>query len=127
VYNRSLLDWELEHNRMVDEARFKNNPPEANVTIDTKYGHGVGETLAEGVGNYKVEGTYTFSATQVKDSQGNLANVAGYYLSSTYDKEKGDWTGDAWHAGQSFTYTETMGKVRVKWAPAPAGLMIIVR
>lgn len=123
VYTRMLLPDELEHNRMVDEARFKGNPP-CNVTIATKYGDGSDEDLDEGVGNYKVEGTYTFSATQVKDSQGNLANVAGYWL-STY--EDGDWSGDAWHAGQSFTYTETMGKVRVKWAPAPAGLMIIVR
>ena len=29
--------------------------------------------------------------------------------------------------GHSFTYTEALGKVRITWAPAPDGLMIIVR
>ena len=125
VYNRSLLDWELEHNRMVDEARFKGNPPECNVTIATKYGDGTGETLAEEVGNYKVEGTHTFSATKVKDANDNLVDVKCYYL-ETYD-ENGKWTGKTRRDGSSFTYTEDLGKVRITWAPAPDGLMIIVR
>ena len=124
VYNRSLLDEELEHNRMVDEARFKGNPPECNVTIATKYGDGTDETLAEGVGNYKVEGAYTFSATKVKDANDNLVDVKCYYL-ETY--ENGEWTGMTRCDSSSFTYTETLGKVRITWAPAPDGLMIIVR
>lgn len=124
VYNRSLSDEELEHNRMVDEARFKGNPPESNVTIETKYGDGSDETLAEEVGNYKVEGAYTFSATKVKDANDNLVDVKCYYL-ETY--VEGKWTGKTRYEGNRFTYTEDLGKVRVKWAPAPAGLMIIVR
>ena len=123
VYNRSLSDEELEHNRLVDEARFKGKPPESNVTIATKYGDGTGETLAEEVGNYKVEGTYTFSATQVKDSNDVLKDVAGYYL-ETY---AGDgWTGKIWHDGKEFTYTEG-AKVRVTWGPRRKGMTLVIR
>ena len=126
VYNRSLQDWELEHNRMVDEARFKDNPPESNVTIETKYGDGkgTGEMLAEEVGNYKVEGTYTFSATQVKDSDGVLKNVAGYYL-QTYVAGDG-WTAKVWNLGNEFTYTEG-AKVLVTWGPKPKGMTLVIR
>ena len=123
VYTRSLSDEELEHNRMVDEARFKDKPPESNVTIATKYGDGTGETLAEEVGNYKVEGTYTFSATQVKDSNDVLKDVAGYYL-ETY---AGDgWTGKIWYDGKEFTYTEG-AKVRVTWGPRRKGMTLVIR
>ncbi len=82
VYNRSLLDWELEHNRMVDEARFKGVAPASNVIVATKYGHvesAAQEVLAEAPGAYTVEGTWTFSATSVKDKDGILKPVAGYY------------------------------------------------
>ena len=124
VYNRSLLDEELEHNRMVDEARFKGNLPESNVTIATKYGDGSNEDLAEGVGNYKVEGSYTFSATQVKDDKGEPKTVRGYYLETYVD---GAWTGKTWHDGQSFTYTEGGDKVRVTWSVGRKGMAIFLR
>ena len=125
VYNRSLSDEELEHNRKVDEARFKGNPPECNVTIATKYGDGkgTGETLAEEVGNYKVEGTYTFSATQVKDSNDVLKDVAGYYL-ETYAGN--GWTAKVWNPGNEFTYTEG-AKVRVTWGPKRKGMTLVIR
>ena len=124
VYNRSLLDEELEHNRMVDEARFKGNPPEANVTIATKYGDGTGEVLAEGTGHYKVEGTYTFSATSVKDANGVLGGVAGFYLETYVD---GVRTGKTWHDGNSFAYTEDMGNVRIVWSTRPGGIVLILK
>ena len=124
VYNRSLSDVELEQNRKVDEARFKGNPPEANVTIATKYGDGTGETLAEDVGNYKVEGSYTFSAAQVKDDKGGLKTVRGYYLETYVD---GAWMGKTWHDGQSFTYTEGGDKVRVTWSAGRKSMSIFLR
>ncbi len=123
VYNRSLSDEELEQNRKVDEARFKGNPPEWNVTIDTKYGHGVGETLAEGVGNYKVEGTYTFSAKQVKDSKDEIKPVEGYYLEKYVNDA---WTPKEWNPGNEFTYTEG-AKVRVTWGPKRKGMTLVIR
>ncbi len=123
VYNRSLLDWELKHNRMVDEARFKGNPPEANVTIATKYGDGTDETLAEGVGNYKVEGTYTFSATLVKDSKDVIKPVKGYYLEKYVNDA---WTDKTWHDGQSYTYVAG-DKVRVTWGPQRKGMTLVIR
>ncbi len=124
VYTRMLLPDELEHNRMVDEARFKGNLPEWNVTIDTKYGHGVGETLTEDVGNYKVEGTYTFSATLVKDSKDVLKDVAGYYTEEL--DARGNWTNKTWHDGREFIYTEG-AKVRVTWGPKRKGMTLVIR
>ena len=125
VYNRSLLDWELEHNRMVDEARFKGNPPEANVTIATKYGDGTGETLAEDVGNYKVEGSHTFSATTVRDFDDKLKPVGGYYLETYVD---GAWIGKTWREGKnSYMYDESQGKVRITWSARKRGLVLILR
>ena len=124
VYNRSLSDEELAHNRMVDEARFKGNPPESNVTIATKYGDGTDETLAEEVGNYKVEGVYTFSATQVKDAKGEFKRVGGCYVSTWVD---GAWSGKTWHDGDSFAYTADMGKIRITWSPRPNGMVLILK
>ena len=124
VYNRSLSDEELAHNRMVDEARFKGNPPESNVTIATKYGDGTDETLAEEVGNYKVEGVYTFSATQVKDAKGEFKRVGGCYISTWAD---GAWSGKTWHDGDSFAYTADMGKIRITWSPRPNGMVLILK
>ena len=124
VYNRSLSDEELAHNRMVDEARFKGNPPESNVTIATKYGDGTDETLAEEVGNYKVEGVYTFSATQVKDAKGEFKRVGGCYVSTWAD---GAWSGKTWHDGDSFAYTADMGKIRITWSPRPNGMVLILK
>ncbi|MBQ8124847.1 MAG: hypothetical protein IJ173_03060 [Kiritimatiellae bacterium] len=123
VYNRSLSDEELEQNRKVDEARFKGNPPESNVMIATKYGDGTGETLAEEVGNYKVEGTYTFSATLVKDSKDVIKPVKGYYLEKYVNDA---WTDKTWHDGQSYTYVAG-DKVRVTWSARPSGLVLILR
>lgn len=124
VYNRALSDEELEQNRLVDEARFKGNPPESNVTIATKYGDGTGETLAEEVGSYKVEGTYTFSATQVKDSSETLKPVAGCYVSTWTD---GSWGAKIWYDDNTFAYTEDMGKIRIMWSPRPRGMTLVVR
>ncbi len=125
VYNRSLSDEELEHNRMVDEARFKGNLPGCNVTIDTKYGHGAGETLAEEVGNYKVEGSYTFSATTVRDFDDALKPVGGYYLETYVD---GAWIGKTWREGKnSYMYDESQGKVRITWSARKRGLVLILR
>ena len=83
----------------------------------------VGETLAEEVSNYKVEGTYTFSATQVKDSNDVLKDVAGYYL-ETYAGN--GWTPKVWNPGNEFTYTEG-AKVRVTWGPKRKGMTLVIR
>ena len=124
VYNRSLSDEELAHNRMVDEARFKGNPPESNVTIATKYGDGTGEVLSEEVGNYKVEGSYAFSATTVRDFDGALKPVGGCYIETYVD---GAWVGKAWCQGNSFMYEEARGKVRITWSARKRGLVLTLR
>ncbi len=129
VYNRSLSDAELEQNRMVDEARFKGNPPEANVTIVTKYGDGTGETLAEGVDNYKVEGEWTFNAPATVTIDNAEKKVAGYRLEVL---DNGVWVRKPFRRELSFRYSEddeeVGGKtVKLIWSPEPEGLMLIVR
>lgn len=124
VYNRSLSDEELAHNRLVDEIRFKGKSPESDVTVATKYGDGTDETLREETGLYRVDGTYTFSATEVKGAKGTLEPVAGYYLAKW---ENGDWSGGTWHDGNSFVYRAEMGVVRLTWSPARGGLSVLIR
>ena len=124
VYNRTLTDEELAHNRKIDEARFKGNPPEFNVVVSTRYGNGAGETLSEPVGTYKVEGEYTFSATEVMDASGVLKPVAGCFVSVM---SGGAWGQRVWRPGQSYTYRESSGSaVRIMWCVGE-GLRILVR
>ena len=127
VYNRSLLDKELEWNRMIDEARFKGNPPKSNVVVTTRYA-AVGtatENLSETTGSYKVDGIWTFTATAVKDRRGLVKPVEGYYIEELVD---GVWMNRRWHFGQSYTYNETSGKtVRLTWSAPRDGTRVIFR
>ena len=84
--------------------------------------------LSEAPGAYKVEGSWTFSATSVKDKNGNLCPVAGFYTEELVD---GAWKNKIWHEGQtSYTYDETTaaGKtIRLTWSVPPIGAKFIVR
>ena len=118
VYRRSLTDEELEWNRMVDEARFKGIPPESNVIVVND--GGVCEPEA---GAYKVDGSYTFTATTAPGENG-VGPVQGYKIET--------WNGAAWvrtASGKdaSYTYSESAGKVRLIWNSNPRSFMIIVR
>ena len=123
VYNRSLFDEELEHNRMVDEARFKGNPPVSNVTVAGKYADFEGE----GFGDYLVEGRYTFTASAANDAKrGKVRPVEGYTIET--------WDGSAWgsaesHSGASYTYTvgTEPAKVRLTWRWQGDGTCITLR
>ena len=119
VYKRSLTDAELEQNRKVDEARFKGNPPDCNVVVVN--GGGVCEPEA---GSYKVDGTWTFTATTAPDENGTVSRVRGYRVET--------WDGSAWvraasGKGASYTYSETAGKVRLTWNSNPYSFIMVVR
>ena len=119
VYKRSLLDFELEHNRMVDEARFRGNLPEWNVLMAGKYTEYEGESA----GHYLVEGSYTFTAGPATDEGGRKRKVVGYTVET--------WDGSAWgspvfHGGGSCT-VNAGAKVRITWKWQPDGTAIFFR
>ncbi|MBQ8126057.1 MAG: hypothetical protein IJ173_09295 [Kiritimatiellae bacterium] len=126
LYDRMLSEDELAWNRSVDNARYFGALAVTNVVIETKYGDGTGETLAEGVGAYEVFGAHTFSATEVKDSSEALKPVAGCYVWTWKD---GAWSEKTktWHEGTSYDYTKDMGTVKIMWSPRPKGLVLVVR
>ena len=128
-YDRILTQEELVRNRNVDAVRYFGALAVTNVLVTTKYAdvEGGEEVLAEAAGAYKVEGSWTFTATKVKDVKGNLKNVEGYYT-ETLD-ENGDWANKTWHDGTSYTYEEGIDAptVRLTWSGPPPGMMIIVR
>ena len=120
VYKRALSDAELEHNRIVDEARFFGNLPESNVVVVDAGG----EQAESGI--YKVDGTWTFTATTARGDNNEIKPVKGYTLEM--------WDGSAWiraASGQGDSYTYTVGtspaKVRLTWNALPSGTVLIVR
>ncbi len=127
-YDRILTQEELVRNRNVDAVRYFGALAVTNVVVTTKYAdvEGGEEVLAEAAGAYKVEGCWTFTATKVKDVNGNIKNVAGYY---TEELVNGAWSNKTWHDGISYTYQEgdDAATVRLTWSGPPPGMMIIVR
>ena len=126
-YDRVLTEEEIVRNRNVDAVRYFGALGVTNVLVRTKYGDGTGETLAEEPGAYKVEGSWTFSATCVKDENGTLSPVAGYYTEELVD---GTWANKAWHVGQEYTYEEATanGKtIRLTWSAPLPGMKITIR
>ena len=120
VYKRVLTDAELAQNRLVDEARFFGNPPESNVVVVD-----AGGEQAES-GTYKVDGTWTFTATTALGDNSEIKPVKGYTLDT--------WNGSAWvrsESGQGDSYTYTAGtspaKVRLTWNALPSGTVLIFR
>ena len=127
-YDRALEEWELKRNRNVDSARYFHELGVTNVLVTTRYAdvEGGTEVLTEVAGAYKVEGSWTFTATSVKDSSGNLKNVAGYY---TEDLVNGTWSNKTWHEGASYTYEEgaAAATVRLTWSGPRPGMIFILR
>ena len=121
VYKRALSDAELEHNRIVDEARFFGNLPTWNVQV----AQGKFDASVEAVGHYLVEGTYTFTAEDAV-ADGKTRRVIGCMVEA--------WDGSAWGAptfcsGDSYTYTvgTSPAKVRLTWRWQGGGTVLIVR
>ena len=130
-YDRVLTEEEIVRNRNVDAVRYFGALGVTNVLVTTKCANVEGgtENLTEAPGAYTVEGSWTFSATQVKDAQGNIKNVAGYYTEEL--DAYGNWTNKTWHEGTAeYTYdTETEGgkTIRLTWCSPRPGMCIILR
>ena len=97
----------------------KNNVTKESVVVDAG-----GEQAESGI--YKVDGTWTFTATTARGDNNEIKPVKGYTLDM--------WDGSAWiraASGQGDSYTYTVGtspaKVRLTWNALPSGTVLIVR
>ena len=121
LYNRALTAAEVVWNRKVDAARYEGMPPVTNVVVAA----GQYDASVEAPGVYEVEGTWTFSATNVVDN-GKTKRVAGYTLETWTD---GAWGAPTAYEGSSCTYTvgTSPAKVRLTWLWQRDGVSIIIR
>lgn len=130
-YDRVLTEDEIVRNRNADAARYFGELGVTNVLVRTAYGDvesDAVEVLAEEPGAYTVEGSWTFSATSVKNNSGLLKPVAGYYTEEL--DASGSWRNKIWHEGESaYTYNRetSPATVRLTWSVPPPGMILILR
>jgi hypothetical protein len=131
LYDRMLTEDELAWNRNVDSARYFGELGVTNVLVRTKYGDvasAAQEVLAEAPGAYTVVGSWTFSAARVKNKDGILKPVAGYYTEEL--DALGNWTNKTWHEGETeypYNCETSPACVRLTWSVPPPGLILILR
>ena len=106
-YDHALSQAELERNRAVDNYRYFG--PNTNVVVMTTNPNLQGN---EKEGVYEVSGSYTFTAPTTLMAKGVAYTNDGYTVET--------WDGAAWstttvHAGNSYAYTVSAGKVRLTW------------
>ncbi len=128
-YDRVLTEEEIVRNRNADAARYFGALGVTNVLVRTKYGDvesDAVEVLDEAPGAYTVEGSWTFRAASVKNKDGILKPVAGYYIEEL--DALGNWTNKTWHNGKTeYTYDETSPAcVRLTWSVPPPGMIVIL-
>ena len=114
IYNATLTEEQLAQNRYVDEMRFRG----AFMADDVDIVIATSENGLEGVepcGEYMVNGSYTFSATNLIVN-GYERIPAGYTLEK-WNADSGTWTHFADCVGSSFAYTNCLanGKMRLTW------------
>ena len=115
AYTRKLENWELAHNRAIDEIRFHGGTaiPYTNVLVAASENAVLAGT--EPPGGYAVDVSHTFTASAVTDGD-NRYEVSGYTLEA-WDEENGVWGAPAAYDGAAYTYATntTAGMVRLKW------------
>ena len=115
AYSRKFENWELAHNRAIDEIRFHGATaiPYTNVLVAASDNAVL--VGAEAPGGYAVDGSHTFTASAVTDGE-NHYEVSGYTLEE-WDEENGVWGAVTAHDGSSYTYATntTTGMVRLMW------------
>ena len=119
MYRRSLTDAELEQNRKVDEARFKDNPPDCNVVVVND-----GGVCEPEPGNYQVDGTWTFTATTAQDDHGVATPVKGYRVETWNGSE---WVRSASGTGDTYEYSDSTGKIRLTWNATQPAFVLSIR
>ena len=121
-YDRVLTEEELLRNRNVDASRYFGELGVTNVLV---VAGGAGAVQAE-TGAYKVEGSWTFTATKTVDKNGEVVDVARYSIETLVN---GAWTNKQTCNGNSCTYTEGTdpATVRLKWLGQPHGTVIFLQ
>ncbi len=122
-YDRVLTEAELVRNREVDNARYFGTLATTNVFV---VAGGEGAVQAES-GAYKVEGSWEFTATKVKDGKKDaVVDVVRYSVETLVN---GAWTGKEYHDGNTYTYTEGTdpATVRLTWHGRPLGMVISLK
>ena len=119
-YDRVLTQEEVVRNRNVDAVRYFGALGVTNVLVVAGESGVLAETAC------KVEGTWTFTATNTVNSRGETIAVKRY---SVEELVNGAWTNKATHDGTSYTYTEGTdpATVRLTWLGPPSGTMMIFR
>ena len=128
VYNRVVPDWELRHNRQVDEIRFSGNVTVVNGAIGDTGAAGA-SAVADGI--YMLEsGTWTITAPKVKEGGKTYRPKV---LVETYNAATGEWTATTENPvwANSYTVDKTeLGdtRIRLTWTwEMPKGFMLIVK
>ena len=86
------------------------------------------EVLAEAPGAYMVVGSWTFSAASIKNKDGILKPVAGYYTEEL--DASGEWTNKIWHEGETeypYNCETSPACVRLTWSVPPPGTILVLR
>ena len=121
-YDRVLTEEELVRNRNVDSVRYFGELAVTNVFV-VAGGEGAVQTEADA---YKVEGSWTFTASKTVDRNGSVVDVVRYSVEELVD---GEWKNKTYSNGNSYTYTEGTdpATVRLKWLGLPPGTAVILR
>ena len=107
-YSRILSADERAWNRAVDEARYFTEP---NVVVASTRSD---VQANEPDGDYRVSGSYTFTAP-ASVTIGNVTYEPSGYAIQTWDDVNGVWGAATEYTGASYAYTTAAGKVRLLW------------
>ena len=107
-YSRILSENERAWNRTVDEARYFTDP---NVVVASTRSN---VQANEADGDYRVSGSYTFTAPE-SVTVGNITYEPAGYAIQTWDDMAGVWGAATEYTGASYAYTTAAGKVRLLW------------
>ncbi|MCQ2392074.1 MAG: hypothetical protein MJ240_11685, partial [Kiritimatiellae bacterium] len=117
-YNRLLTEDELAHNRLVDEARFRQAPPETNAVVATS----IGNVLGFPTGMFAVNGTHTFTGPGNFTQDGIDYATVGYTL-ERWDMDAAKWLAVTSSDEMSYAYTNCVAcpRVRLIWQVESVG------
>ena len=121
-YDRVLTEEELVRNRNVDSTRYFGELGVTNVFV---VAGGTGADQTE-TGAYKVEGSWTFTATKTVNKKGTVVDVARYKIEELVN---GEWTNKRIYDGNTYTYTEGTdpATVRLTWLGQSLGTVLLLQ
>ena len=122
IYNVELTTDELVHNRVVDDARYRNEATKGkgNDDVNVVVASNVeGFEGAEECGKWYIpEGTHTFTATASVFVGKKGYAVTGYTVEEWNDSTS-TWGEAVTHSGASYTASSSSAKVRLTWLWTP--------